>query len=182
MKTKIRFGFPLVCFFIFWTTGAFSQQMTDLYNQWNIYFPPTFSPDAGSVSVRVQEDTVINGLTYQVLYVSNDSLNTSWIPRNQYLRQDFNQKVFLKNKENEEQLLYDFSLALNDTFIVDSQCKLVVNEVDLVTLNNGASRKRLRLGLADAPGSGNVATWIEGIGNTSGIFSHDNYCVLDNPQ
>ncbi|MEM1217271.1 MAG: T9SS type A sorting domain-containing protein [Bacteroidota bacterium] len=183
MKTRNRFGFPLACFIIFGTTGAFPQQMTDLDNQWNIYFPPTFSANSGSISVRVQEDTVIDGLTYQVLYASNDSLNTSWIPRNQYLRQDSNQRVFLKDGENVEQLLYDFSLAANDTFYVENlQCSLVVNEVDSVTLNNGALRKRLKLGKADSPAIENVAIWIEGMGNTSGIFSHIDYCALDIPQ
>ena len=183
MKTRNRFEFLLVCFFIVCTTEAVSQQMTDLDNQWNIYFPPTFSANSGSISVRVQEDTVINGLTYQKLYDSNDSLNTSWVPRNQYLRQDSNQRVFLKDGENVEQLLYDFSLALNDTFHIENlQCSLIVNEVDSVTLNNGALRKRLKLGMADSPGLENVAIWVEGMGNTSGIFSHIDYCALDTPQ
>ena len=156
----------------------YAQNLVEIDNQWNIAVYPTFSPNTTSYSIRIGEDTTLNNIVYNKVYYSSDSLNTSWQFYNSYLREDLTKKVFLKEGSSEDILIYDFSLEVNDTFLVEDVCTLIVHEVDSVMLNNGEVRKRLKLGIKEIPDWGEEY-WIDGIGSNFGLISHFGFCYSD---
>ena len=155
-----------------------AQQLVDEGNQWNIAIYPTFSPNTSSYSVKIGGDTVLNSQDYNLVYYSNDSLNTVWNLANIFLRQDSSKQVFYKEGNSDEGLLYDFNLQINDTFEIDEFCVLKVIEIDSVYLNNGEIRKRLKLGVKGNPDWG-TEYWIDGIGSNFGVISHFWFCYYD---
>lgn len=159
-------------------TQSFSQSLVVQGNQWNIAIYPTFSPNTVSYSILIGEDTITNNLKYNKVYYSNDSLNTNWQFSKQLLRQDSTKKVFLKEYDNDEYLLYDFGLNLNDSFLIENTCTLVVTEIDTIELNNGDKRKRLKLEMSGNPNWGSQY-WVEGIGSNYGMISHFGFCYFD---
>ncbi len=153
------------------------SQLVQEDNQWNIAVYPTFSPSIKSYSIKIGEDTIANDLTYHKVYMSRDSLGSQWHFTSQLLRQESSQ-VYLKEKDNAEDLFYDFSLMVGDSFYVNAHCILSVIAVDSITLINGDIRKRL---LLERKNNTNWGTqyWIAGIGSEYGVMSHWNYCATD---
>lgn len=177
--TKQKYSFLILIFLNAFYLNA--QNLVEIDNQWNIAVYPTFSPITLSYSLKIGEDTTINNILYNKVYYSNDSLNTNWQFSNDYLRQDSTKKVYHKEGDGNERLLYDFSLALNDTFFIEGICTLVVTEIDSIALNNGEMRKRLKLEPADIPNWGSEY-WIDGIGSNFGLLSHFGFCFFDYPD
>lgn len=127
---------------------------------------------------------MINDMVYKKMYYSIDSLGTNWQLRNEFLREDEQQRVYKKMANQEEYLLYDFSLVEGDTINLSdawlSTCELVVESVDFITLDNGEVRKRL--GLVGGIIYDEVNYWIEGIGSVEGLLKHYYFnCVFDYP-
>lgn len=140
-----------------------------------LFFSPT------SYSIKIDEDTTINNVIYQKLYYEKH-FPGSWTFPKGYLRQDSTSKVFYKAGNADEILLYDFGLEVNDLF-TDSECELIVTEIDTVTLNNGERRKRLKMEVYEGEGLGfDDDKWIEGIGSKFGLFYDNATCAIDFPN
>lgn len=178
MENNFKFNHLILIILALMSFHSNAQSLVEINNQWNIAVYPTFSPDTSSYSVRIGEDTLLNNISYNKIYYSNDLLNTNWVFDNTYVREDSTKKVFLKKGALDDVLLYDFSLQKNDTFLIEDVCNLIVNEVDSVMLNNGELRKRLKLGIKDEPNWGEEY-WIEGIGSNFGVISHFGFCYFD---
>lgn len=157
-------------------TGA--QLLVEEGNQWNVAIYPTFTPNTSSYSLRIGEDTLVGDQSYHKVYHSSDSLNREWNFYGNLLRQDSTGKVYRKQRDVPEFLLYDFGLQVNDTIQLNEYCTLRVLEVDSIVLNNGEQRKRLKLTKADDPRWGEQY-WIDGIGSEFGMLSHFGYCYTD---
>ncbi len=81
-------------------------------------------------------------------------------------------KVFIKY-EGEPVLLYDFSLAIGDTFVsqyTTEGIEFLVTQIDEIELLNGEMRKRWTF--LDFNGWYGESSYIEGIGLESGLFSN----------
>ncbi len=156
-----------------------AQELVKDGNQWNIATLPTFEPNTSTYSYLIEGDTIFDDLTYKKVYSTTDSLGNNWVLSNNYLRENQHQKVYLKQNDGEEILLYDFSLNLGDTFQINQiPCQLKVVEIDTIKLNNEELRKRMRLELLDFPEWGSTY-WIEGIGSLQGVFNYYYFCTTD---
>lgn len=166
--------FTIVAVLILQITNA--QNLSKSGNQWNIR-AGSFSPSLYTTySLKIGQDTSVNGFTYKVILQNSSLIAEIWYSSGQLLREE-NQKVYLKNPDVPEILLYDFSLEQGDKFY-GVFCEMEVLSTDTVTLVNGDRRKRLRL---LAGGVDNIETfWIEGIGSADfGLTSHLFICGTD---
>jgi len=109
----------------------------------------------------VTGDAVFDNHTYQTISSGGDPV---WV------RQDSG-KVYYLNYQQQERLLYDFTLNVGDSFDVRNGPNyfsfLKVNSVDTVIL--GRTRKRMFLSCDDC-GNYQSEIWIEGIGNINPTF------------
>ncbi|MEI2696287.1 MAG: T9SS type A sorting domain-containing protein [Saprospiraceae bacterium] len=155
-----------------------AQHLVEKENQWNVAIYPTFTPDFHSYAIKILDDTLVNGLVYHKVYYSYDSINTVWNYRYGFIREDTLKRVYYKRDHDNEVLLYDFNLNVNDTFKIDEFCTLQVVEIDSISLNDGQTRKRLKLVRKGEPGWGHEY-WIDGIGSQFGLINHFGFCVTD---
>lgn len=130
------------------------------------------------------EDTVINGINYHKLFLSNsaskitrkNSVCVGGIREDSLKRVFANSSLFLVTPEIKEVLLYDFSLKEGDTFYANykegicTNCSLfgssedhIISNIDTVKINN----RYRKVFLLD---SSNKVTWVEGIGNLQGLL------------
>lgn len=178
-KIKSLKYLSLLCFvLVFILSDLNAQLLVNKENKWNVAIYPTFTPDFHSYSIRLLDDTLINGIMYHKIYYSFDSLNTNWVYQHGLLREDGFNKIYYKRDNENEVLLYDFSLKVNDTFKINDFCTLQVEETDTIQLNDGQSRKRLKLVRKGDPNWGDEY-WIEGIGSQFGLISHFGFCSTD---
>ncbi len=171
----------------FFVINGFTQNITDEGNQWNIL---TVGMQGSTIShsIKIDGDTTLDNVTYKKVFYSSDSLNTSWQLIPQFIREEPNtKKVFLKEFNQEEVLMYDFNLEVGDTFNIEDlwgnyDCQIVVFQIDSVSLLNGEKRKRLHLHDMYHPDS-YIDRWIEGIGSMYGVNTDPfrAYCSTDYP-
>lgn len=148
-----------------------SKQYTKVYLPFNDWWPYAYlREDSGKVYLKYE---------YESEFPYYDGSN--WAP--QYFR------------DTTEFILYDFSLHVGDTFTtrihncitslfpapdtIEHLHHFVLTQIDIVTLNNGASRKRFHLENTQEPWGDNYAQtynsleWIEGIGSTFTFFYNE---------
>ena len=116
-------------------------------------------------------DTIIGNLFYHKIFqkaldifCSHNVLGTYYIGA---LREDtVQQKVYvIKDGQNEEQVLYDFSLHSGDMFPNSDNIKVFF--VDTILTDDGIARRRWNI-------EGSMSSYvIEGIGGTNGMFSNE---------
>jgi len=155
-----------------------SQQMITEGNRWNVAWSQ-YPNSHGTHFLKLEDTTIVNGVSYMVVQQSYDSLLT-WYPNGDLLRQD-GSKVYVRSSLfiGGEHLLYDFSMQLGDSIYINPNCSAVVTNIDSVTLSNGEKRKRLRL-LTTFPPGGNTLNWFEGVGSYEGlIYNPDYVCGWD---
>jgi hypothetical protein len=126
----------------------------------------------------VDGDSAVNAKDYKKYYFSNDSIVTSG-SFYALLREDtLTGKVFAISSGNTiEHLLYDFSLAINDTATVfplsfppwSGPVLIKVERIDSIQVS-GKYQKRLKIRGVNQ-NTGMDEYWIEGIGSTFGIFN-----------
>ncbi len=146
---------------------------------WSVeeYYWATFPAQNGCIARHygLVGDTVINSLNYSKLYGNNLLSNFPYFdtsfnfPTATYLaavREDPSKKVWIREpNDTTDQLYYDFSLNVGDTFCFNYfnvGCYPVVL-VDSIFINGGYRRQ-----IHFTPF--NTETWIEGIGSTTGWF------------
>ena len=122
------------------------------------------------------EDTVINDLTYKIIYSSETNDPYQW-QIDCFMREDTaTQKVYQRYYPDihGERIVYDFNLNEGDTICCDSEphedynC-LVVQSVNDIILGDGITRKKIELGYSYDDFVFVEETWIEGIGCNMGV-------------
>ena len=122
------------------------------------------------------EDTIIDNETYKKLYfyknVEFDTATATYIGA---LRENSQKQVFYKGMYGTMELnemIYDFSLSVGDTFSGGSlnmdypYIRLEVTNIDTINYN-GIERRRFTI---LTTGSSTPTIWLEGIGNLEGLF------------
>ncbi|MCP4439888.1 MAG: T9SS type A sorting domain-containing protein [Aureispira sp.] len=126
-------------------------------------------------------DSIVNGETYKILKAySIEPITPPCYPfyvntNNSYpielMREDtLTRKVYILDRSNNtENLMYDFSLAVGDTFTSDyatDNYPYVIDSITTVTLPNGETRNRWHFGMF---GTANMFSYTEGVGENSYI-------------
>lgn len=125
--------------------------------------------------IRFAEDTLIDGLTYKRMWHCSEESQTNW---NLYgfIREDEDNKVYLRPPDYIEGLVYDFGCNVGDTvetwniYLNNDSLHFVVTDIDSVLLLDGY-RKRITLleynNMLEE-------VWVEGLGSYYGILNSGN--------
>lgn len=157
----------------------------------------------------IQGDSIFNSINYKKYYQTFDSIVTSGSFFALVREDTISKRVFaIPAENNDELLIYDFSLALNDTCTVyplsfdahSGPILIRVEQIDSILLN-GQYHKRFKM--TDFYNDENLLEyWIDGIGSTLGVFNsglsglgyadityptllcleHDGILIFDNPD
>ena len=129
------------------------------------------------------QDTLINGLVYSNIGHYNFigfagvetcppySVDTIPFTGTEFMHEDTTERKVYIWKNNQPELLYDFSLQVGDTLIsewVTFSYGFVVAEIEDVELLNGETRKRWVF--ESEEWGGEIGAYIEGIGMETGLF------------
>lgn len=118
-----------------------------------------------------EEDTIIDGKLYKKLYSFTErefDIETATFVCG--IRENENKQVFVASYHNQQEfLLYDFSLTEGDSILAESngEYDLYFNVTDVDTIDyNGVERRKITLQFYNYA----WVTWIEGIGNIEGLL------------
>lgn len=118
-----------------------------------------------------EEDTIINGENYKKIYSFTErefDIETATFVCG--IRENENKQVFVASYHNQQEfLLYDFSLTEGDSILAESngEYDLYFNVTDVDTIDyNGVERRKITLQFYNYA----WVTWIEGIGNIEGLL------------
>ena len=146
--------------------------LIEVNKQWNVCYRIADVSEYTTAYKWFGEDTVINDLTYKIIYSSKTNSPYQW-QIDCFMREDTaTQKVYQRYYPDihGERIAYDFNLNEGDTICCDSEphedynC-LVVQSVNDIILGDGITRKKIELAW-----DGYIEeTWIEGIGSDWGI-------------
>jgi len=125
--------------------------------------------------IRFAEDTIIDGLSYKRMWHCNEESQTNW---NLYgfIREDEDNKVFVRPPDYIEGLIYDFGCSVGDTietwniYLNNDTLHFVVTDIDSVLLLDGY-RKRVTLLETN---NQLEEVWVEGLGSYYGILNSGN--------
>jgi|GEM_PF-1845311 len=121
--------------------------------------------------------TEMNGKQYYERLSSSTPSGDNWGHTQMFYRTDEPGKVYL-SYFGYEQLIYDYTLNVNDTFFDFNGADKIVDQIDSIQLENGEHRKRMamRCSLEDYIGD----YWIEGLGGIGGVYdAYPEACVID---
>lgn len=165
-----------------------------LVNTPNVWYQSNLS-DSGIASSRYKLGYYLIKNCYAFgLLKSDEETGEKWDTTGILFRQVGDKVWTYKDKgeadplEYEYSLLYDFSLEVGDTFrskiFGDNEFYLLVEEVDSVVLEDGSSRKRLKLSCSNETDTINFShyglrTWIQGVGDTRGLIAVSTNCLKD---
>ncbi len=171
-KTILMTAFLTLTFF------ASSQTFIQENKTWNVVECMNLS-GCKTQTFKIMGDTTIGQLEYKKLYATYDTALNTWSNYGA-MREVENQVFFYLYANETEEMLYDFNLAVGDTFntiqnsMEYSGCpiELVVTSIDTVTLENGEQKQRFNF--ADGE------QWISGIGSLYGLVYVGVYqCIID---
>lgn len=164
--------------FLLFYSFALSQSLVKEGHQWNVLLSTFWSPLVSTSILQIQGDTIVNDTLYHKMYRVEYSTGSNLELVSFGIREDTLGKVYTRRYgANVEEILYDFSLELNDTFHLAGSVQFDVYNVDSITINSGERRKRIQL---KAGNYGFGPTWVEGIGAVySGPFWIDNFLFSD---
>lgn len=173
---KLLFSLFLVVM-LCWSNSINAQKIVEVGNQWNIITIAAFAAGASYSSLKIGEDTLINGISYSKLLRKVDS-ETSFLTSS-YLREDSLDRVYLLDLDREsEYLIYDFRLMVNDTFGYP-YCKIEVTSIDTIITEDQVARKRYTV-KRSSPYFEKEDYWIEGIGSLRHLSNHMfTHCFAD---
>ena len=166
-----------VFFLILIVNASFAQSFIDTSKTWHVGQGSGWVPGIiYTEAFQFKNDSVVNSTSYKVLKRSIDSTLTNWNVVGLFREDTLQKKVFwLIN--NQEELLYDFSLNVGDTAKVVSSfgmpypgCsfEMIVDSINYLDYN-GVLRKTFYFNTYyyNSP-----ERWIEGIGNLFGIIEN----------
>ena len=140
---------------------------------WNvlsvIYIPsdPYYDTTFLTVSYKILGDTVIDDIAYKKMYSSNEEYPVNW-SFEYFIRENDDKKIWFRRfTEDNENLLYDFSINVGDSVIVGHSLDeyLYVDSITTVAINEVPRNKYWMSSNYDYYSE----TWIEGIGSNKGI-------------
>lgn len=138
----------------------------------------------GSESFKYTIDaipTTFSNRTYYEVLQATDELSEDWGGTGDFIRQE-NKIIYLYQNPVDAEL-YNFNLLVNDTFQeLPSGIQLIVRSIDTFMLLTGEQRKRWKFRcIYDDPEPIVYTEWIEGIGNSNGLFAISSMsdCVAD---
>jgi hypothetical protein len=171
--------------------GSHSQDYIPLLNDnsWYVHFYGFLTDHDAQWTLPVG-DITINDTIY-THYQESYSLNQNLPPtqNNYYIREDIEEKRVYTRINNEEHLLYDFSLEVGDevSTLVDGEWSYTFTVVAKDSFAVDTGRKRVRLFLEETGGYPVWEEWIEGLGsrdhplkNFELLIPDGNYEVLCN--
>ena len=133
---------------------------------WTQSYMNAFSPGIETFKYTFDSvPTLLDNHSYNEILSADSFESEDWEPTGDYVRSEG--KQVYQYRLGQESLLYDFSAILGDTITING-IKLTVIEVDTINLENGETRRRLKMRcipLEDLP----PHYWIEGIGSTDGF-------------
>ena len=137
----------------------------------------------GGVSNRLSgicKDTTINGVDYKQvksywLEIGTDSILAPDMNQDIFIRSE-GQKVFVKYNTDAEFLLYDFSLEIGDTIVVDIWNFPQQMVVENVQYDNIAGSLRKVIYFEQQPGAP-TESWTEGIGSSYGLLNRGSFAI-----
>ena len=165
----------LLCFVIISlllsTTFAFGQTFVDQNNRWAYYTStgqigkgPDSHPTGYTTVYSFGEPEEVDTFIYHRLQTAEEFQETAfWADTDILMREDSLSRVYMKNGEEPEILIYDFSLEINDVFQepIDG-CSLTLSATDVITTNSGELRE---LFIFD-----NGTMWVKGIGSLTSMI------------
>lgn len=154
------------------------EQIVDTTKKWNV-LKGDFSPNGdffSTTTVLFQSDTTINNLVYKKIFSSYDTINFNF--NGELIREDSIGRVFTKEWNSPEQLIYDFSVNVGDTIVLHNFMggitEAKIDSIDTIFLA-GKNRKRIFNSFYNF---GNVVDcWIEGIGSLMGVLYSGNVII-----
>jgi len=181
----------LLITFIFITSTLFSQynkfiDENKLWEEWQSIddLGDELLPSSYYYYIYFEGDTIINNETYNKLhrqryyysYFTYDSQYpvsdySVYIEPIKLLREDIlEKKVYVRDTYNNiDELLYDFTYELGDTFHIGYSSILILDSITNIVLNDGNLRKKFWFG--DGDYDSEHAYIIEGIGSENGILT-----------
>lgn len=169
--------FPFLLIFTFNLFGQYNSQLIDTTKHWSTV--DEYTAGGGipySFYNKFSEDTLIGNVNYYKVYSSYDEFMTEW-ELTGFIR-DNNDKVYLRNLNNDEGLIYDFGAQIDDTIHINNnlswwsgwQLDVVVSGIDSIYIEPaGEYRKSILVREAAFPNP-LYETWIEGIGSEAGVL------------
>lgn len=179
---KLGITILLACFF-YGLTHA--QQFVQDQKVWSYYVEG--NPPIGAMDPFLWNYTTVysfgpeeelEGQTYRRLRTgrvefSDYNASNEWETTSILMREDSLGRVYLRDTTGEDILIYDFSLAIGDTFYNTlDNCTFTVLEIDSVVLFNGTSRKRWVFD-DEYP----QRYWVEGIGSSISFIPECDFTV-----
>ena len=163
---------------------TFEGSLVSSSNQWN---EVSYDFQGNAYNRRYtfsQDSTFTHGNWYYELLRSLDETGNSYENTGKYFRKS-GSRIY-QIIDDEDYTLYDFSLVEGDTFTIAEtinipERRLIVSQIDSVSLIDNSKRKRLYLRCEDDPDATlyGERIWIEGIGDLQGLLSVDESCTLD---
>jgi hypothetical protein len=126
--------------------------------------------------IKFEEDTLIDGLQYKRMWHCDEPGQTEWTLYG-FMREDENNRVFVRPPDYIEGMVYDFGCSVGDTLITwnvylnNDSLHFVVTQIDSVLLFDGY-KKRITLFEYN---NELEEVWVEGLGSYSGILYSGNY-------
>jgi hypothetical protein len=157
--------FLLTLMFIYQSSYAQTyHQLLDTNKLWN-YYDTYFGPNPHYTHLyRLTTDTTINGKKYFIPEITLDSIN--WFKENYFFREEDSTKRVYILYNNNEGLLYDFSLNTGDSVTILNTLNTYIESLTLHVVSidsiqiDGLYRKIINT---------DFSTWIEGIGDLNGL-------------
>lgn len=138
-------------------------------------------------------DTLIDSLMYSKMYkqkyyyehypdIDDGShyWNTTWgeVELYELVREDTTEKkVWVKDQDGQERLVYDFNTSVNDTIEGETGMQFIVDSISEYVLNNAEARKTIYI--SSINNNIDNGYYIEGIGGENGIFSLSHQTIND---
>jgi len=145
--------------------GQEYHKLVDTNKLWNYYDCYAGPQPHYTTLYRFISDTLIDEIKYYIPEITNDSGN--WYKQNYYLREEDSTKRVYILCNNNEGLIYDFSLntgdsvtILNTLYTSNSPITIHVISVDSIKIIDNSYRKII---------NSDFCTWIEGIGDKMGL-------------
>lgn len=116
---------------------------------------------------KISGDTIVNNQVFKKIYKSEEEIPVNWVYEGSIREED--EKVwYVSHFNNEERLIYDFTLNVGDTMEFQYQPYMVVDSIAFHEIA-GIERKHIYFSYIDF--SPHKELWIEGIGSIYGILS-----------
>ena len=140
--------------------------------QWNVLFSYPWSPPEPQHKYtdiyKIEGDTLVDGVSYKVMYATRNEDLTGWNFWGFIRETEDGQVLTRRDASSYEQIMYDFSMEVGDTIIMNGNGfypdRMFVVETNEIFIG-GEPRKQIVL---EYPW-GDQEVWIEGIGSLYGI-------------